>query len=56
MWFSKANITNIEKHDYSAQTVGYELLNTLLIHKDNPEKVIILQLMDKLNKQGFEPI
>ena len=38
IWFSKANISNIEKYDYSANTDDCEILNSLLINSKNPEK------------------
>lgn len=56
MWFGKADTNEIEKHDFISKTSDYELLNALLIHKNNPEKLVVLEMIKELNENGFMPL
>lgn len=55
-WYSNAINSQIEKYEFVAITEDYELLNSVLLHTQNPFKLQVLSAFKMLNESGFSPL
>jgi hypothetical protein len=55
-WYAHTQNSQIEKYDFIATTEDFELLNSVLLHAQNPYKVQVLQAFKMLNQSGFDPL
>jgi hypothetical protein len=50
-WFRESEINTIEKYDFKSNSEGAEILNSILIHREHPSKIRMLEEWQKVNNQ-----